>query len=125
MISALSALWPLLLKLLRWGFDLVLRVAGRKAREAAAPTAPTEPPVEPPATPPTSPTEPAKPVAVTAHDDTSAALAGAAVQSVEGAHANTTRALSDKATAIDAQDLDELAASANNVYQISSKPPQS
>jgi hypothetical protein len=59
-------------------------------------------------------------VAVTGHDDTSAALAGVATQNIENAHANTTRALNERAAALDTQDLDQLAASANKVYPVSS-----
>ncbi len=119
MIPGISALWPLLLRGLKWLLELLLGWAGRKAREVPPPAPPPDPSTAAPSTPQVS-GEPLKPVAVTGHDDTSAALAGVATQNIENAHANTVRNLNERATDLDSQDLDQLAASANNVYPVSS-----
>ena len=126
MISAISALWPLLLRALKWAFDLLLGWAVAKSREPTPPEAPPTVPVNPPETPsaPTTtnnpPSEPQQPVLVTSHDDTSAAVAGLAVQNINDAHEAQTQAISAQAAAIDAQSADELASTINNVYQVPS-----
>lgn len=120
MIPVGSLVWPLVLKALKWLFDLLFGWAARKARE---PSPPETPPIAPPSEPPpgsAQPAEPAKPVVVTGHDATSAALAGAAQQSIEEAHATKTANLASRGAEIDASNTAQLAESVNNVYQVPS-----
>jgi hypothetical protein len=116
MIPVGSLVWPLILKALKWLFDLLFGWAARKARE---PSPPQAPPIEPAATGGNS-TTPVQPVVVTEHDATSAALAGAAQQGIEEAHANKMADLASKDAAIDASNSAQLAESVNNVYQVPS-----
>ena len=123
MIPAGSLIWPFVLRALKWVFNLLLGWAVSKSREPTQPTPPAQPPIDPPTQPEnngTIPAEPVKPVVVTAHDTTSAELAGVAAQSINQAHVTTTAALAAREAAVNAQDLDELAVTVNNVYQVTS-----
>ena len=122
MIPAGSLIWPVVLKALRWAFDLLFGWATKKARE---PSTPQEPPILPPEpivtpTNPSTSEAPVQPVVVTAHDQSSAALAGVAVQGVEAAHSDATAAATARAAVIDGQSGDQLAETVNNVYQVPS-----
>lgn len=126
MIPAGSLIWPLVLKAVKWLFEVLFGWMSRKARE-------TSPSPEPPVVPPPIITPPEntgtnvggaapqpQPVVVVENDKTSAVLASAAVQQVETTHAAQTAAAAASGAAIDQMTAGQLAENVNNVYPMPS-----